>query len=109
VGYGELVVNAATLNFDGKLVVSIDATNQNNRDELSVVSNVATAINLEANSTLRVVVNNGNPAPGNQWVIIEGFINPINGNFSLITTSPVNINLTGNVNPKNTTQYIVTS
>jgi hypothetical protein len=106
-GYGQLQVTAATLNFNGALELAIDATNQNNRGQLNLPFGT---INLQANSTLRVYVNNGQPAAGLKWIIIDAK-NPINpGNFvMLMTTIPNTPALSDKVDPKANTQYTVTS
>jgi hypothetical protein len=67
-GYGQLTVFAGTLNFNGQLVVAIDATNQANEDRLTV----AGTTDLQAKSTLEVFVNNAPPVnQGWKWPIIS--------------------------------------
>jgi hypothetical protein len=105
-GYGQLQVTGATLNFNGALDVAIDATNQNNKGLLEAPFGT---INLQAKSTLTVYVNNGQPAAGLQWFVINA-ANPINpGNFIMPMDIIPGYNLSDGVNPNNNKQYTVSS
>jgi hypothetical protein len=113
VGYGQLTVAAITLNFNGQLVVAMDASNPdsvNNPGGIRDWLNVSGVTKLQNNATLTVFVNNGPPAANNKWVIIQdGQNNNIAGNFVMpITTSPQTA-LGAKVDPANPNRYILTS
>lgn len=106
--YGELDVNAATLNFGGNLTVSINGTTSDDNDWLSVSG----TINLQASSTLYVFVY-GQAAQGNSWIIIQDEsgnnigLPPGQPKFQMPMTTNPNTNLNGGVNSKDSAQYIL--
>ena len=105
-GYGRLRMFAVTVDFNGQLVVAIDANNQANEDVLTVNGTT----NLQANSTLEVFVNNAPPVnPNWKWPIIQDTGGPINpGNFVVpMTTVPNTPALSDKVDPGNPKNYIV--
>lgn len=111
VGYGTLNVTAAALNFNGQLVVAMDASKPNQQGDCDLLNVTSCATNLQPASTLMVYVQNG-PPQANQgpWVIIQdGLNNNITGDFvKPITTTP-QTNLTAQVDPDKPTQYILKS
>jgi hypothetical protein len=105
--FGELDMDAQTVNFAGQLVVAIDPNASGTNDKLFVSGTT----NLQAGATLKVLVGiNGPPPAGNTWVIIKDVGGNITGNFAMpINTVPDTPNLTAQVNPKNLKEYILKS
>lgn len=103
--YSYLIVNTDTLDFNGRLIVSIQGDNGRIGDALQVTGTT----NLLSESSLYVNII-GQLKPMTSWTIIQdGQNNGISGDFTKpITTNPP-ANLTGEVNPKNVTQYILNS
>jgi hypothetical protein len=104
-GYGELDVNADTLRFAGTYSIGIAANMQGpgSCDLLQVTGTT----NL-LGSALTVNVNNGPPALGSNWKIIQDGVgkNIQNDFMKPITTNP-QTNLNSGVNQKDKTQYLL--
>jgi hypothetical protein len=106
--YGQLTVNAKTLQFGGTLAVSIAGQFAGQNPGPSDKLNVTGTTVLGGTASLTVLVDNAPPNNGSLWVIIQdGAGNNIQGNFQMpINTSP-QTNLNAAVNPNDNTQYIL--
>lgn len=106
-GYGELDVQAQTLNFGAQLVVAINGT-KGGPGQSDLLSVVGGTINLNAGngSTLTVYINNPPPQPKTQWTIIDT-ANLIQGNFAMPITTVPQSNVKALVDPLVPSNYII--